>query len=448
MDILICGAGEVGRHTAEVLAPAGHNITIVDLKPANIAALDEMLDVASLAGNGAHAQTLSDAGVAGMDLFIAATQNDETNLLAASIAKALGAGKCIARVHHQAYFDRRGFDYADHFNIDHLVCPEYSTAVAIASTLRSPGALAVERFARGRIEMQSLPVSANAKAVGERLKNLKLPGSARLASIEREGTAFLPDGESIVEPGDRVTIIGDSRNFDRVRRMFETDSSRRFRIILMGGSSQSVWLCRALRHTNFSIRLFEPDEARATELAEKLDWVTVLNADAIQPDALAEERLDQADVFAALTTDDERNILAAARARSMGARSAIAVQQRPTYMHLLEHVGIDRAFSPRVVAVSEIQRLLATGPVRHLASLSEKIAEVYEVEVPESAGKVVNKPLKDCEFPQHCLIAAIERGDQVFVPGADNRLQVGDTIIVIGPAEVRGELKHLFGGGR
>jgi trk system potassium uptake protein TrkA len=427
------------------LAQAGHNITIIDRRRANIQALDDLLDVASLVGNALHGDTLREAGVADSDLFIAATQDDATNLLSASIAKALGSAKSIARVHHQAYFDRRGLDYADHFNIDHLVCPEYSTAVAIASTLRSPGALAVERFARGRIEMQSLPVSSNAKAVGHKLKDLKLPGSSRLASIERQGTVFLPDGNSVIEPGDRVTIIGDSRQFDRVRRHFETDSSRRFRVILMGGSSQSVWLCRALRHSNFSVRLFEPDEARAAELSEKLDWVTVLNADAIQTDALEEERLDQADVFAALTVEDERNILAAARAKTMGVRSAIAVLQRPTYLHLLSHVGIDRAFSPRSVAVSEIQRLLDTGPVRHLASLSEKIAEVYEVEVPAAARRVVNKPLRDCEFPSHALIAAIERGDEVFVPGAENRIQAGDTIIVIGPPEVRKELRRLFG---
>jgi trk system potassium uptake protein TrkA len=444
MNILICGAGEVGRHCAEVLAAAGHNITIIDRRRANIAALDDMLDVASLVGNATHGETLREAGIAETDTFIAATTDDVTNLMAGSIAKALGARKSIARVHHSVYFDRRGLDYADHFNIDHLVCPEYSTAVAIASTLRSPGALAVERFARGRIEMQSLPVSVNARAVGHKLKDLKLPGSARLASIERHSTVFLPDAESVIEPGDRVTIIGDNRQFDRVRRLFETDSSRRFRVVLMGGSSQSVWLCRALRHSNLSVRLFEPDETRAAELSEKLDWVTVMNADAIQTDALEEERLEQADVFAALTAEDERNILAAARAKTMGVRSAIAVLQRSTYLHLLEHVGIDRAFSPRSVAVSEIQRLLDVGPVRHLASLSERIAEVYEIEVPPTATTVVNKPLKDCEFPAHSLIAAIERGDEVFVPGADNRIQAGDTIIVIGPADVRKELRRMF----
>jgi trk system potassium uptake protein TrkA len=443
MDIVICGAGEVGRHTAEVLAPAGDNITIIDRRQRNISAL-EALDVAALVGDGTHAETLREAGVEGADLFIGATNDDATNLLSASIAKAVGAKNTIARVHHTVFFDRRGLDYADHFDIDHLVCPEYSTAVAIASTLRSPGALAVERFARGRIEMQSLPVSRHAKAMGTKLKDLVLPGSARLACIERDGTAFLPDAESMVEPGDRVTLIGDSRHFDRVRRMFETDSDRRFRIVLMGGSSQSVWLCRALRHSNFSVRLFEPDPERAEELADKLDWVTVINADALQSDALEEERLEQADVFAALTPEDERNILAAARAKTMGVQSAIAVLQRATYLHLLEHVGIDRAFSPRAVAVSEIQRLLNVGPVRHLASLAEKIAEVYELEVPRSATQVINQPLKDCQFPAHSLIAAIERGDEVFVPGADNRIQAGDTVIVIGPAEVEKPLKKLF----
>src|SRR5690606_9028907 len=116
----------------------------------------------SIQGNGTQADVLLEAGCDRMDVFLAATNIDEINLLSASIAKGVGARRCIARVHHSAFFDQRGLDYGQHLGIDHLVCPEYATAVAIAQSLRSPGALAVERFARGRIEVQQLPVADDA----------------------------------------------------------------------------------------------------------------------------------------------------------------------------------------------------------------------------------------------------------------------------------------------
>ncbi len=146
MNIVICGAGDVGRHAAEVLGGDGHNITIIDRALDKLVPIEDMLDVGTLHGNGADAQVLLEAGCAKAGLYLAATDVDEINLLSASIAAGLGAKRTIARVHHGAYFERRGIDYARHFGVDHLVSPEHTTAVAIAQTLRNPGALAMERL--------------------------------------------------------------------------------------------------------------------------------------------------------------------------------------------------------------------------------------------------------------------------------------------------------------
>lgn len=446
MNIIICGCGEVGRHSAEVLAEGRHNVTVIDEDPAKLAELDEVLDVRSLVGNGTQADTLLEAGCANADLFIAATSLDEVNLLASSVAKGVGAAKCIARVHHGAFYEQRGLQYTKHLGIDHLVCPEASTALAIASTLRSPGATALESFARGKVEMQQIPVSADAKAVGLSLKEMKMPGPALIVAMERGGEAFIPVADTTIRAGDEVTLIGDAQSFDKIGKFFLTEAERRRRIMIMGGSSLSVWVCRAMRHRLFSIRLFEPDEERAIELSEKLSWVTVLKADVINSDALQDERVDLADAFVAMTDDDEENILAAAQAKSMGVKSAMAVLQRPTYLHLLEHVGIDKAFSPRATAVTEIMRRLDNNPVRHLATLTQDIAEVYEVRVPTTATKVIDKPLREVELPAQCLIAAIQSDDDVNVPGGNDRIAAGETVIAIGPANARKELSRTFGG--
>ena len=446
MNIVICGSGEVGRHSAEVLAEARHNVTVIDQDQHKLDELDDVLDVRSLTGNGTQADVLLEAGCANADLFIAATNVDEINLLAASVAKGVGASKCIARVHHSAFYEQRGLQYTRHFGIDHLVCPEASTAMAIASTLRSPGAIAVEQFARGKIEMQQLPVSDDSKAIGIPLKQLRLPGPALLAAIDRVGEAFIPDANTEIHGGDVVTLIGDAKGFEKIVNLFRAGTERRRRVMIIGGTTMSVWLCRALRHRMFSIRLFEADEERALKLSEKLNWVTLLKADVMNSDALQDERVDLADVLIAMTNEDEHNILAAARAQSMGVRSAIAVLQRPTFMHLLEHVGIDGAFSPRATAVTEIMRRMDSRPVRQLATLARDIAGVYEARVTNGAQKILGEPLCNVRFPEHCIIAAIQRGDDVRVPGANDTLESGDTVIVVGPADRQRELNRIFGG--
>jgi trk system potassium uptake protein TrkA len=444
MNIVICGAGEVGRHAAEVLGADGSNITIIDLNASRLEDVENVMDVRTLLGNGAHADVLTEAGCDEADLVIAATEQDEMNMLCASLAAGLGAQRTIARVHHGTYYEGRGIDYAHHFGIDHMVCPDQATAEAIAHALRNPGALAVELFARGKIEMQQLTVSPDAHAVGTPLIALQLPASVRLAAIERGETAFIPDAQTTIQANDVVTLVGESEVFDKARKLFHTDALRRRRVMVMGGTPLGVWLCRSLRSPNFAVRLYEPDRQRAEQLADKLDWVTVVREDVMEGHELAEEQVGQVSAFVALTDDDESNILCAARAKSMGAHSAIAVLQRPTYLHLLKHVGIDQAFSPRVTAVTQIQSLIWQGPIRRLGAVASGFADLYEITADKDA-QVVNRPLKGIQFPMRTLIVAIQRGDDVRVPGADDVIQPDDTVVVIAPPDAAKPLGKLFG---
>ena len=445
MNVIICGAGAVGGHAAEVLGAKGHNITIVDLQADRLSALEETMDVHILHGNATHGETLLEAGAGKADLLIAATETDEINLLSASIASGLGADRTIARVHHSAYFEQRGIDYSTHLGIDHLVCPDHTTAVEIAQTLRNPGALAVERFARGRLEMQQLPVSDDAPAIGKPLAQVGLPGAARLTSIERDGSAFIPDSNSSLQPGDVATLICEIDSFERARKLIHTASGKRKRVMIMGGSTLAVWLCRQLHSKAFSVRLYEADADRANELAAKLDWITVMRTDLADVAAWDEEHVEQADAFVALSDNEEHNVLAAAHAKSVGSRMAIAVLQQPTYLHLLTHVGIDKAFSPRVTAVTQIQQLLHTGPIRRLASLAEGVADVYEIRVPAGAQQIIDTPLREVSLPPKTIIAAIQTGDHVRVPGAEDRIVTDDTVVVVAPSENEKQLKSLFG---
>lgn len=444
MDVVICGAGEVGRHAAEALAKDGHNITIIDLALEKLEAAEETLDIRALHGNGAHADVLRAAGVDKAHLFIAATNVDEINLLTAALAKAVGVQRCGARVHHSAYFEQRGLDYAHQLRIDHLVCPEYATAVAIAQTLRNPGAMAVERFARGRIEMQQFQINRGAKAVDRRLADIDLPGGSRLVSIGRGGTAFIPTADTIVRADDIVTLVGDVKHFDRAHQLFHGASTRRRGVMIVGGTTMGVWLCRALHSNNFAVKIIVAEQERAEELSNKLDWVTVLRADPGDRSIYDEEQIHQTDVFVALSDEDERNILAAARAKSLGAKSAIAVLQQSTYLHLLEHVGIDRAFSPRVTAVSQLRHWLQDGPVRHLASLAVGLADIYEVHISTDAA-VVGKSLREMQFPEPMIVTAIERRNEVFVPGAADTFHPGDTVVVAGRTKLEKQLRKTFG---
>jgi len=147
----------------------------------------------------------------------------------------------------------------------------------------------------------------------------------------------------------------------------------------------------------------------------------------------------------AATADDEHNVLAAARAKSMGAESAIAVLQRPTYLHLLTYIGIDRPFSPRSTAVEEIQRLMTDSALHVMATLAAGVADVFEVRVPAKASRVIGVPLKQLKLPGQCIVAAMQRAETVKVPGANDAFEAGDTLVLIAPSAATHHLETLFG---
>ena len=146
-----------------------------------------------------------------------------------------------------------------------------------------------------------------------------------------------------------------------------------------------------------------------------------------------------------LIVDDEHNILGSLQAKALGAQFTVVVVQQSTYLPLLTSLGIDRPYSPRIVAAKEVSRLIDDSPVRRLATLAAGVAEVYELE-PASKGSGLNKPLKAIKLPQGAFVAAVQRGSEVRVPGAEDVIQSGDVLIVIGPTDIKKQLRDLFVG--
>ncbi|MCA9296277.1 MAG: NAD-binding protein, partial [Phycisphaerales bacterium] len=337
------------------------------------------------------------------------------------------------------------FDYQAHFKIDRLICPEDSTAKAIARSLRNPAAMAIEHFSRGRIDMQEFLVGADAPAVGKALSTLKLPTGSRVAAVNRKGDVFIPAADTEIEATDRIVLVGNNDVFEEARsRLHKDEKARRNKVVIMGGPTMAVWLCRALRDRDWSIRLFDTDRARAQELAEELDWVTVLNADPTDPSVFAEEQIGLADVFVAMLDEDEANIIGCVQAKASGVTQAIAVVKRSKYLDLLYHVGVDRPFSPSRVAAREIEDLLDDSPVRLLASLANGV-DAHLVRVSEDA-EMAGKPLHEIKLSPNWVIAAIRRGKNIWVPGADDMIQAKDTVLVIGRQGRERKLQVLFSG--
>jgi trk system potassium uptake protein TrkA len=430
MKILILGAGTVGTWIADLLCQQRHSVVVVDIDSEHTRRINDELDVRSLTGHGSHASVLFQAEVIGSDLCLAVTGNDEVNLVAASMAKGMGVRRSIARVYAPVFRDLSTFDYQQHFGIDRILSLEHLSAMELARNIRMPDAFMVESFARGTIEVQEIIVNARARALGQPLKEVQIPKGVRVGSIFRDGRLWIAGADDQLQDLDRITLIGRREDVDAVKDLFRTHAAPKQGIVIAGGGETGHHLARVLQADRFAVVLMEESRDRCEFLANSLPHVTVIHADATRRTVLEEERVGSADVFVACTGDDENNIMAGVEARDIGAKKIMAVVGRPDYADIVGRLGIDVAVSPRDTMARQILSFLQEGPVVSRMELPGGNVAVYEIEVHDGAP-ATEHVLAALPLPPQCLIAAILRGEFAKVPGADDRIRVGDTVIAL-----------------
>lgn len=444
MQVVILGGGRVGSSIADLLAANRHAVTVVERDPQLVELLDEQHQVSVLEGSASQSTTLFNAGVGSADLCLAVTGDDETNLIAASMAKAMGARRVAARVYSQIFQDRSTFDYQRHFQIDRLLSIEYFTALELSRSIRDDGELVIEHFASGAIEMQEVLITRQSNSTGKPLSALSLPSDVRIGSIQRESTTRIATAVDTVEPGDRVAFIGMAEAIEELKGKFYAKSVQRRKVVIAGGGETGVHLATLLHTRRYNVRIMERNRVRCDELTSLNVPATVLCCDARSRPNLEEESVNEASAFIACTGKDEDNILACVEAEEVGAKRRVAVIDRPDYANIVKKLGINEAVSSRAVLASHVLGLMNTGSVveRHSQILGSGI-DIVELEVQPNAP-VTRDTLKDVRLPSPALIGGVLHQGEAIMPSATFRFSAGDTAIALVPTARVMELAKYF----
>lgn len=443
MRILTIGAGTVGTWIADMLCRQRHDVTVLDINPERVRKINAELDVRAMQGSGSQSSVLFQAGVMNADLCLAMTGDDEVNLVAASMAKSMGATRSIARVYEPVFRDLSTFDYEAHFGIDRLISLEHLTALELALAIRNPGSLFLENLMRGQLEGHDVAVAKNAANAGIPLKDLQLPSGVRIGTIQRGDRTWIPGAGDQLQANDRILIIGRSEEIERIRSSFDTIQVKKQTVVIAGGGECGFHLARALERERFDVLLIERDSERCGFLAANLGKATVIRGDVTLRAVLEEERVGACDFFIACTGVDENNIMAGVEAKELGAKKIMSVVGRPDYANVVEKLGIDLAVSERDVMAKQIQTMLTEGPVLAQKKLPKSNIQMIEMKV-EPDSIVSQKPLSLAGLPAGTLVAATVRDDFVKVPTASDSLVAGSTVLLLTQIEDANELVPWF----
>jgi trk system potassium uptake protein len=430
MNIFIAGGGRVGYHLARLLSSELQDVTVIEQNPDQIEQIDYALDVSTAQGDGSSVLLQQALNVGAAELFVASMGNDEKNLIAAATAKGLGAKRVVARVDGPMYMESNIL-YESVLGVDYILSPDSLAAMEIANYIEHPSILSSLEFGGGRAHMRQVRAVKSPTRNGKTLKDVIRPRSGvLLGAIERNGECIIPHGDSIVEPDDLVTLIGDRESLDKIQKRFHGQEVRPRRVTIMGGGTIGLRLAQALEGKVKTVKVFERHEGRSQKLAAKLTKAKVVMRDATSRVALEQEHVDSMDMFVAATGDDERNIMAAVLAKEVGAKSVAAIVHQPDFVPLVKRLGIDLAVTPRASIADRILKMMYRGDVSSLAVLGDGQVEVLELRVGDGSP-VLGKELCDIRMPRGALVGIILRGDKVLIPSGSDEIHAGDSIILI-----------------
>ena len=414
MKIIVVGAGKVGYSLCERLVQDDHDVYLIDRSQERIHNLENTLDVSLVCGNGSDIQLLNEIDLSDVGMFISVTDSDEVNMLSCAVAKIAGVPSTVARVRDTNIVDHMDDHMKERLGVDLFINPEMVTAQELLHIIETPSALDVEEFGQGAVRLMEFKINSTFPLVNKPLKELTFPEGVLLVGILRLGEMIIPHGESILLPNDSV-------------------------FFLLGRN-----LAILLEKAGFTVKVIEKDIERCEALAAQVDKTIVINGDGTDFDLLEAEEVADNDVIIVLTDDDKLNLLVALVGKHMGIPKTVVRVGRPEYIMLMEQVGIDIVFSPRLMTAGQILRFVRSGEgVVSISTFEGGKAESIEILITEQSP-VAGKQLKDIRLPGKALVGVILRGDDAIVPRGNTELLVGDHIVLFSlPESVTKLLNYL-----
>ncbi len=437
MRVIVVGAGEVGSYVADRLSRQGIDVYVIERDAKRAAHLAETSDVEVITGSGTHPATLAIAGLESADLLVAVTKNDEVNLISSMLAKEADVPRTIVRLEAP---ELRGQDAAAlrrASRADLFIDPDEETAQEVLSLIEMPGASEVAKLGNSEVLVIGARVPAEAPIVNKSLIEIGVENEPEwdfiVATIRRGESAVIPRGDYTIEEGDVVRIVCKRTARRKVAKLLGLARDVPREILLLGGGRTSTLVAEKLSQTGARVQMIERDPERARVIAEQLDGVRVLNGDITDSDVLDEADLPRIELVAALTGEDDANVLASVYAKAAGVPETIAVVHRLNFLSLLDQVGVDAALSPRTATANGVLRFVR-GDLAQVATFLQGEVELLEFEL-HNGAHADGQPISDLQLPRDVLIAAIVRDGRAQIARGRTTLRKGDHVIVIAEPE-------------
>lgn len=385
MNIVIAGAGTIGKYIINKFASYGYSITVIDKSRDIINFIIERENINVIIGDACDPSILKKAGLETAYCFIATTSSDSTNIMVGSLAKKMfNVQMVISRVKYNFLSEDRLLKlfFKENFLIDHIVTPNYELAKRLYELVIFNDVYDYAEMGEMAIcKVKCLYGSDVANTPLQHLKNLTSNVDIKIISINRNGKSILfPDEKEVLLAEDMVYIATEKRQMSEVLSAFGIDNSKS-NLAITGLNDITKILANMLQnkdeYDNRSISIIDNyHEISDFWINKNVDIIDLNIADT---DCLQEINMETYNTLIAATNDEKQNVLSALAAVNNGAGRAIVLTNDYSYNSLItannKNIGINRGD----VICSRIVDLIHSGDYRSLRDKDIIVATIEAV---------------------------------------------------------------------
>ncbi len=432
MRILIIGGGNTGRNLAMKFCDERHDVVLVDNQAEVLKEVEGQIDILTIHGAGSNPRILEEAGVDKSDMIVAVTDQDEVNILACAIAQQAGVAFKIARVANHDFIRPAYFDLQK-IGVDLVINQKEECANELFNILRMPGAIEVVDMLDGQVYAVGMPVHMDSPLLRAPLKafpEAEWLNVIRFIAIMRGTELIMPRGDTLFLVGDEIYFVGKLEDIGRFMKWAWPERSSFAKIIIAGGGDTGIHLAKLLEKTDAQIVLVEENEERANYCSGVLGRTLVIKDDALDNETLDNIGIVETTAYAAVTGNDEKNIIGCMVAAKRGAHFTAAQVSKPEYVPIINNQSVlDRAVSPHLSMINSILHFVRGKNVKSAAQLTRLAGELLEVVIPER-GKWTGKAIKNLKLPEGITIASALRNGEVLAATGELVFAPGDRVVV------------------
>lgn len=440
MDILIIGAGRVGRRVINTLS-IEDNVDVID---SNLDALSKIRakNVNKINRDILEEDLLNKIDFEKYDYCLALTDKDKANILIASKTCDL---KVKTFVLLNTVDTKSEIKYLkESLNISEIINREYAVSKYLKKIINNVGYYPADYFGKGKIEVSGYFIDVDTEFVNHRLEDIGSLSTILVVGILRDASLIIPDGKTVLKKGDYLYLMGlsqDINNFKNTHFKIEYKKGPRD-VTILGGS---LFINKELSQIkDISLKIIEEDVDKAKLFRKQIPNAFVVNREFKSDNLLEDENLKKGSFLINMTEDDELNIVNAMLANTYGLKTIVKTIKN-SYSKLLDLLGFYTHIDENALISNEITSKLKRGSRISVNLMFGGEAEVVEIEIPEDF-KHIDKALMDIYIPSGIIIGGIIREDSTaVVPRGKTKILKGDKLVIFCTNNMREEMYRFLG---